>query len=406
MQIKALHAGATWRDFHRAPHYVYQNDPYWVAQLETDVENVFSSKGNKIYDAASSKCWILFSAQALPIGRIAAFVDKKRNDKNGTRIGGIGFFECINNDEAANLLFEAAEQFLIAQGMTAIDGPINYGERDKFWGLLNKGWYSPLYHENYNPHYYLRFFEQHGYLQQEQIFTFGGPVTRIPVDRNHNIATRVRKRYNVQSRKIRKHNLRGDAAHIATVYNNAFKQMPHFKALSDEQVYKMFKPMKPVMDPKMVVISFAGDEPVGFCALMPDLNPMLKFTKGRLDWWKLPRFLWQLKFGTGHDVKGVAFGIAEDYQRRGIFAEMVDYLATLDNGRNLKHYRHLGLATIRGSNLPMVKSAAASLDSYIERVHISYRKILDDATHEPYDFMDVSDVPMGQIPADDIYPTH
>jgi hypothetical protein len=143
--------------------------------------------------------------------------------KKGTKLGGIGFFECVNDDAAAALLFKTAEQFLTDQGMTSIDAPVNYGERDKFWGLLTIGWYPPLYHENYHPAYYQRFFAQQGYLPQEQIFTFGGLVSDIPWERNKRVADVVRQRYNVQSRFIRKHDLRSEASYIAEIYNNAFQ---------------------------------------------------------------------------------------------------------------------------------------------------------------------------------------
>lgn len=404
MQIQEVTTPAHWRIFHQIPHYIYADDPHWIAPLEGDINKIFDPASNKAFAEGKAKVWILLDAQGKGIGRITAFIDGRRNTKIGRQDGGIGFFECVNDDKAAMLLFDTAEDFLRQEKMSFIHAPINFGERDKFWGLLTKGWYPPLYHEYYHPVYYQRFFDARGYLPQEQIFTFGGKVGNLAFERLTQISARVRERYNVQSRTINMRDLRTEGDHMAKVYNSAFAHMPHFKPLEGEQIYKMLKMMKPVMDPYLTCISFAGDEPVGFCALMPDINRSLKFAKGKLSWWKMPRFLYNLKWGGENIVKGVAFGIHADYQRRGVFSEMVDFLTSVGDGHNIKTYKELGLATIRGGNYAMLKSTTAALNVYVERVHVSFVKILDDTPYEPYGSSDVEQVPMGDIPAEEIYP--
>lgn len=404
MQLKGVTTPADARLFHRVPHYIYARDPHWIAPLEEDVDKVFNPQTNKAFEQGKAMRWVLCNAAGQGIGRIAAFIDGKRNAQSGKKEGGIGFFECVNNEQAASILFDAAEDFLQNEGIRIFHAPVNFGERDKFWGLLIKGWHSPLYHENYHPFYYRGFFETRGYLPQEQIFTFGGKVENIAYDRLTQVAQRIRERYGVQSRSIRPDDLRTEAGHVATIYNAAFSHMPHFKPLQSDQVYGMLKQMKAIMDPLLICMAFDGEQPVGFCTLMPDLNNALRFAKGRLSWWKLPRFLFQLKFGRPRVVKGVAFGIHPDYQRKGVFSEMVDFLANVENAANPKKYDALGLATIRGGNYAMLKSATAALNVYVERVHLSYVKITDDAPYQPYDTSDIEAVPWGDIPDVGIYP--
>ena len=72
------------------------------------------------------------------IGRIAAFYSSK-NDKEKLRVGGCGFFECIDDEEAAKMLFDTAKNWLEKNGYNSMDGPINFGERDKWWGCLVEG---------------------------------------------------------------------------------------------------------------------------------------------------------------------------------------------------------------------------------------------------------------------------
>jgi len=103
----------------------------------------------------------------------------------------------------------------------------------------------------------------------------------------------------------------------------------------------------------------------------------------------------------------VAFGIHPDYQRRGVFSEMVDFLAHVENQKNPRTYESLGLATIRGSNYAMLKAASAALNVYVEREHVSLVKILKEgAPYTPYETSDTSDVQLGNPPDESIYPTH
>ena len=143
-----------WKLFHKAPHIVYQNDPKWICPLESDVEGIFDPKKNKALQNGEAACFVLLDENGKPAGRITAFIDHKRNQALPFPVGGIGFFDCIHHKSYAFALFEKAETWLREKGAKAVDGPINFGERDKFWGLLVKGLYPPLYQESYNPPYY------------------------------------------------------------------------------------------------------------------------------------------------------------------------------------------------------------------------------------------------------------
>jgi hypothetical protein len=63
----------------------------------------------------------------------------------------MGFFECIDKQEAAFLLFDTCKAWLEKAGMEAMDGPINFGENESYWGLLVEGFDNPSYGMNYHP---------------------------------------------------------------------------------------------------------------------------------------------------------------------------------------------------------------------------------------------------------------
>ena len=151
------------------PDKIYASDNQWVKPLNQDIEKVFDLKKNKLFTRKGKAIrWNLFNANNEPIGRIAAFVNPTYEGKQP--VGGIGFFECINDQLAANYMFDESKKWLVSYGMQTMDGPINFGERDQWWGLLVEGFHEPLYCMNYNPEYYINLFENYGfktYFNQE-----------------------------------------------------------------------------------------------------------------------------------------------------------------------------------------------------------------------------------------------
>ncbi|PPK87142.1 hypothetical protein CLV84_0076 [Neolewinella xylanilytica] len=385
-----------WGSWHAVLDTVYAGNPQYVYPLRSDIEGILSEK-NAAYDGQNLRRWIVRDGTR-PVGRIAAFIDTERNKQLTLPVGGIGFFESIDDAVVADLLFTEAENYLRERGMQAVDGPINFGERDKFWGLLVRGWYRPIYQETYNPPYYLPFFENRGYQPHEQCLTMRGVVSEFPGERLGKLAARVRERYGLYTEQIRSNNLRKGAEDFAEAYNAAFNHWPYFMPLTGDDIYPTFRQMKPIMDPHLTCIAYNREgRPIGLAGLIPDINCFLGGVNGKLNWRGLPKFLYRLKFQRQpRNCKGIAFGIAREYQRQGVYPLMVDAMFQSGDRHTSRTYRYVDMATIRGHNKLMVDTCR-QMNTDIHRVHLAYRKALTpDANWEPFEKLDVSEVPMGK----------
>ena len=164
MQIIRIESAEDERIFLRVAEELYRHDPKWIRPLNKDILDTFNPEKNKAFRFGKAARWVLLNEEGKPSGRIAAFVNSKYKNKGDTGpAGGIGFFECINDQDCANLLFDNARHWLLKEGMQTMDGPINFGERDRFWGLVTGGFMEPLYAMNYNPPYYVTLFEEYGF---------------------------------------------------------------------------------------------------------------------------------------------------------------------------------------------------------------------------------------------------
>lgn len=388
MRIIEVKQKADWALFHKVPATVYKNDPNWIAPLQMEINAIFDPKENKAFEHGHAQAFVLLDANNKPIGRITAFVDEARN-VNKLREGGLGFFECIEDFNAAQALFKAGEDYLQAHEVQVIDGPINFGQRDKFWGLLVRGFEPALYQENYNPTYYEQFFLDAGYIPFEQILTYKGDTAAIPFKRLGAIAERLKQRQPMYVRAFSYEEADRFAKDFAEVYNASFGHFEHVNPIDEAVVKKMMEQAKPILDPELACIAYYDDKPAGFVVLYPDINPLVKHAKGKLNWRTIPTFLWKKKWTKTFNVKGMGFGIHPAYQSKGIFALLINFLGT---DRVLTVYPKMYLATIRTHNHE-IRSIYAKLKVDIDRVHVTFRKALDPTVAVvPFEFIDFSKV--------------
>jgi hypothetical protein len=321
MQLHQVNTQADKKLFLQVAVNSYKGDPAFIRPLDKDIEEVFDPQKNKFFKRGECCRWILKDDSGIAIGRIAAFVNKQYKQEQPT--GGIGFFECINNQQAANFMFNHCCQWLKERGMEAMDGPINFGERDKWWGLLVDGFYEPLYGMNYNPPYYQQLFENYGFKVYFNQLCYALKVHNKLEDKfyTRHDAIATDKKYSV--RNLKKNQLEKFAQDFTYIYNLAWAGHGGGKSLEEKQVIKMFKTMKPVMDEMLNWFVYYDGKPIAFWVNLPDLNQYFKHLNGKFGLLQKLRFLYLQKFGNCKRFVGLVFGIIPEFQGKGIDAYLI-----------------------------------------------------------------------------------
>ncbi len=380
MEIIEVKTKQDWQLFHRVPQRVYQQDPNWILPLEADIESIFDVSKNSLFNNGEAKCFVLLEKHQ-PYGRIAAFIDFKSQSNQIYKQGGIGFFECIENHDYARSLFEVAEAYLQTQGIELIDAMINFGSRDKYWGLLVRGFQPPLFQENYHPPYYQKLLLDNNYQPYEQILTYAGDTQDMPFKRLRAISQRLQQRQPMYVKGFSFDEQERFIKDFCEICNAAFAH----NSMSPEQVEQMLDRGKDIIDPQLMCIGYYQDKPAGYIVLYPDINPLLKNVKGKLNLWNIPVFLFKKQFTSTFAAKGISIGIHPDYQAQGIVALLIDFLCS---ERNIKRYPQIYLAGISTQN-HQIRSIYNKLNLDIARVHCTYRKALrEDIPIEPLEFID------------------
>lgn len=323
MSIREVQDVKSEKQFHDLPFEIYKNDPNWIPHLIQDVEKVFDHKKNKFFRHGKLKRWIL-EKDGKAIGRISAFIDEKKNKKAKEKIGGIGFFECINDKDAAFKLFDTARDWLKKEGMEGVDGPINFGEKDKFWGLIIENFTSaPYYNQNYNPEYYLKFFEQYGFKIYYKQLIYHRTTKAELKDVHKEKAERIRRDPKYTFSTISKKNLEKYAEDFRTIYNRAWVKHEGFAGMEQRQAMSIMKAIKPILDEDLIYFAYYDGRPVGFFIALPEINQIFKHVNGNLNWWGKLKFLYY-KWKGIKTFFGLAFGIDPDFQGKGLEGAIFD----------------------------------------------------------------------------------
>ncbi len=371
VEVKDKH---TARAFLMLPVRLYKNEENWIRPLDKDIDAVFNPEKNKYFRHGKAIRWVLKNENGEVIGRVAAFVNEKTKDKTDVTTGGMGFFECIDDKKAAFKLFDQCAEWLKSHGMEAMDGPINFGERERWWGLLIEGFEEPNYCMPYNFLYYKSFFEEYGFGLYYKQFTFSLALDLEMPESWREKAQRVQNNPDYEFRCLDESKTDEYAEYFRTVYNLAWANHSGVSKMSVEQSRAMMKQLKPVLVPELMWFSFYKKEAVGFFIMLPELNQIFKHVNGNLNWWGKLTFLWHKWRKKNRKIFGVAFGIIPEHQKKGVEGAMV--MATAQKMLPLKRYDVIEMNWIGDFNPKMIH-ICKSLGAKVSKTHITYRYLFD-----------------------------
>ncbi len=361
------------KEFLDFPAKLYKDDKNYIRPLDQDIEDIFDRSKNKFFRTGDAIRWLLKNEKKETVGKMAAFYEKNTAKSLEQLTGGIGFFDCINNQEAADTLFNAGKKWLEEKGMEAMDGPINFGTRENFWGCLVDGFYEPVYKMNYNFPYYSKLFENYGFRNYFNQYTYHMPLDpsllspvilekagRISKNKDYKVVNYSRKD---SDRFI------DDFMHI---FNEAWASFPGVKPLKRIQVKAMFKAMNPVLDPRLIIFEYYKERPIAFFIMIPDINQVIKDFNGKLN--VLNKFILFTKVRIIKSVTralGLIFGVVPDFQGKGLEAYMITHFSKEVQKPGFR-YTDLEMNWIGDFNPKMMK-LMTNIGAKIRKTHVTYR---------------------------------
>ncbi|WP_423126318.1 GNAT family N-acetyltransferase [Gaoshiqia sp. Z1-71] len=375
MQIRTVDNQKTKKQFHRVPHLVYTHDKNWAPPLEMMVEDTFNPQKNPSFKNGEAIRWILTDDQGKLLGRIAAFVNYNKANSFEQPTGGCGFFECADDQQAANALFDAARNWLKDRGMEAMDGPVNFGENYMNWGLLADGFMPQGFGMPYNPPYYKSLFENYGFQVYFEQYSYHLDTTlpELP-ERFWKVAEWVAKKPQFRFEHFSWDKKEKFIDDFAAVYDGAWRFHEHYQPLDKDDMRDFLKSAKPILEEEFIWFAYHEGEPIALFVMIPDLNQILIHLNGKLNLWNMLKFLWLKKRKTMTRTRSLIIGIVPKFQRSGVESAIFWHLRPVMYRKNW--YREMELSWAGDFN-PKIVALYKSVGGKHMKTHYTMRYLFD-----------------------------
>ncbi len=365
------------KEFLMLPVRLYRNEKNWIRPIDNDIESVFDRTRNKLFRNGDAVRWIATNHQGITVGRVAAFYNKKTSSGYNQPTGGMGFFESENNIDLAFALFDKCREWLAEKGMEAMDGPINFGDRDRWWGLLVDGFEPPNYCMPWNFPWYREFFEEYGFRNYYNQYTYHKPVTSVGVDPViMEKAERIRNNPDYRFCHPTRKTFKRVPSDFIAVYNKAWAGFQGGRNTTEAQAKLVFKSMKPVIDLRLLWFGYYKDEPVCFFLMLPEINPIIRKLKGKMNFQGKVKFLWHRHIArTTRRAFGLIFGVVPEHQRKGVEGALIAAFGEIALKPSFP-YKELEFNWIGDFN-PSMMHLLEQIGATISKTHVTYRYLFD-----------------------------
>lgn len=351
---------------------IYKGDKNWICPLDSDIEAIFSPEKNAYFNQGNAIRWILLDNSGRSLGRIAAFYNERKSRTFAQPTGGIGFFECVDDKEAAFYMFDRCKEWLEQQGMEAMDGPVNFGENDYYWGLLTEGFMPQSYGMNYHHPYYRKFFEDYGFYPFFEQITNHLDVTKPFPERFWKIADWVANKPGFTYEHFRMANADKYITDLKTVYDTAWVDHEHFTPLNEKDIRTALMKAKPIIDEELIWFVYHEGKPVAFLVMFPDVNQIFRHFNGNLGFINKLRFLYYRWRKEITRTRITVMGVVPQYQRHGLESAIFRNLRRVFDRR--PHYTEIELSWVGDFNLRM-RALHEAVGGKFAKKHITYRKL-------------------------------
>lgn len=349
----------------------YENAEHWIPPLRMDQKKLIDTDKNPFFENAEIQLFMAEKDGNL-VGRIAAIIDHRFNDFHNSRTGHFGFFECIDDQHTANLLFRVASDWLRDKGMNKVIGPASPSMMDTIGVLIDGFDKDPYVLMPYNFDYYDRLIKGAGFEKEMDLYAYMVDTETVSLDRMNRAMNIVKKRLpNIEIRPVDLKNLKSEIRIVREIFNEAWKKNWGFIPLSEAEFDAVAKDLKFIIDTDYAHIAEMNGKPVGFSIGIPNINEILKTMNGKLFPFGIFKLLWKKK--KLNSLRTALMGVVPEHQGKGIDALL--HHRSIQNGLKGENKTESEMSWVLESNPEMIR-VAERIGGKLDKTYRMYSKSL------------------------------
>ncbi|MFC2048702.1 N-acetyltransferase [Elusimicrobiota bacterium] len=308
--------------FIKFPWQVYKGNKNWVPPLIMDIKAKFNPKTNPFFAHSQIQPFLAYKDDKI-VGRIVGILNNNHNKTFNEKTGFFGFFEILEDYEAAKSLLDKASEWVKSQGMDTLRGPANFSSNDD-WGLLIDNYETtPMLLMPYNPPYYKSFLEKYGFEKAKDVLAYEMSTEHVFPERILKIIEYAKKKQKISIRTIDMKKYWDEVKILKKIYNDAWEQNWGFIPMTDEEFDHLAKELKTIVDPRFCFFVMHEDNPVGLSVCLPNANEaLIKIKDGKLFPFGLLKLLYYIKKIKSGRL--MILGVNKEFRNKGIEPMLFD----------------------------------------------------------------------------------
>jgi len=312
LRIVPLEGSRGTRDWLRVPHLVYAGDPAWVAPLDLLERYRISRAHAPIFALGDAQFFLAYRADQ-PVGRISAHFDRRYLDLHADGTGCFGFFECLNDPEAASALVTAAAHWLKSRGLSRMVGPLNYTTNEEC-GCLISGFDTPP--AVLMPHgrpWTGSLLEGAGLSKEVDLFAYRSSPAELAA-RVAPIAAHVDPGSMMSVRFLDTRRFAEDIDLLVDIFNDAWSANWGFVPLSRKEIEELVSRTRWLVRDDTVRFGMVDGKAMAVAVSLPNFNEVIAPFRGRLLPFNWAKLIWKFWTGDIHSGRVSLLGLRRSYQ--------------------------------------------------------------------------------------------
>ena len=316
-QVTPVESRKDRREFMELIWRLYRNDPNWIPPLRMNQEELVGFRKHAFYEINKCRAFLVRKDDQV-VGRIVGIINYGHIKRYDEQRGFFGFFECIDDQQAANALFKAAGEYLKSEGMTDARGPCNPSLNYEIGTLVEGFTTPPTFMMTYNPPYHDKLITSFGFAKVQDLYAYDGNIEMLKTldPKIGQVVQQVQERFNVTVRPANRKRFSQEVQLFLNIYNKALQGTWGFVPLSDAESKSLGASLKLLIDPAVTSIIEVNGEPVGVGIGLPDYNPIIKKIDGKLFPFGFLRILFDRK--KIKKIRVMSTNVVPEWQRWGL----------------------------------------------------------------------------------------
>ena len=325
LEIQKVRTRAQRKAFAAYPMRLYKDCPYYSPVFYGDDFHLLNRKKNPALEYCDAECWIAVRGKKV-VGRICGIIQKQYNGMWNKKIVRFSRFDCINDVEVAEALFDTVAAWGREHGMDTLAGPWDFNDQGRE-GLLTKGFdCRSTYATNYAYPYFKDLVTACGFEADSEWVEYTFNLPKEPSEKFQAISAAAQKRFKLRDvtdsmpfpKLIKRY-----GHEFFDLVNTCYAHLDGYVPVAGEVLESLLKQFTMIINTRyLALVVNENDELVALAACLADVTDLIRKSKGHMTLPFIFRLLRRIKRPKALECALIA--VRPDYQKLGVNAILLN----------------------------------------------------------------------------------